>query len=224
MYQFCQVIEEPETYEMTIDFHISWDGIAKKEYYILRCNCAKSKIKYRYGLKNYGFMWKESWEKENDADKFGICGHLFSALVKFETERLREDKEKRIIMEQNMLTNKEKIIENNLYSPFYREENERMLHNFVIINTKLPTIKYYTEPFIYQEYIYGRIIFKDNLLKNNNYNVVLINGKWHCNCKNENCGHIIQGKKIKEKKEILNNFLGSNTFWTKYELREEKRA
>ena len=52
----------------------------------------------------------------------------------------------------------------------------------------MPVIKYS------QLYSYGRIIFKDYLLKKE-HKVTLYDGNWSCNCKNQDCKQIIKGKK-----------------------------
>lgn len=63
----------------------------------------------------------------------------------------------------------------------------------------MPVIKYS------QLYSYGRIIFKDYLLKKE-HKVMLYDGIWSCNCKNEDCKQIIKGKKreesIRNKREL----------------------
>ena len=205
MCDYCEIFDETDVFEITIVPERVFDpnlgvNVVVKDCFKFNCNCPKSKGKYGWGLKNDGFMWRDTWEEENnDVDKFSICGHLFTAILYFEEERYSFNTSIRIIINDNMILNKKNIIKNRLYYPFYCENEERLYNKFVIINTKVPLIKHD------QLYSYGRIIFKDYLSKKK-HNVTLYDGIWSCDCKNENCKQIIKGKKreksLRNKREL----------------------
>ena len=205
MCDYCEIFDETDVFEITMVPERVFDpnrgvNVVVKGCYKFNCNCPKSKGKYGWGLQNDGFMWMDTWEEQNNGvDKFSICGHLFTALLFFEEERYSFNTSIRITINDNMILNKKKIIENRLYYPFYSESEERLYNNVVIINTRMPVIKYD------QLYSYGRIIFKDYLSKKK-HKVMLYDGIWSCDCKNEDCKQIIKGKKneesIRNKREI----------------------
>lgn len=196
MCDYCEIFDETDVFEITI--------VPERVFHpnrgVFNCNCPKSKGKYGWGLENNGFMWMDTWEEQNNGiDKFSICGHLFTALLFYEEQRYSFNNSLRIIINDNMILNKKKIIENRLYYPLYCEFEEKLYSNFVILNTIRPVIKNV------QLYNYGRIIFKDYLLKKE-HKVMLYDGSWSCDCKNEDCKQIIKGRKreelIRNKREL----------------------
>ena len=205
MCDYCEIFDETDVFEITMVPERFFDqiyevNVTKKGCFKFNCNCPKSKGKYGQGLQNEGFMWMDTWEEQNnDVDKFSICGHLFTALLFFEEERYSFNTSTRIMINDNMMLYKKIIIENRLYYPFYWE-SERLYNNLSVINKKMPLIKYG------QLYSCGRIIFKDYLLKKK-HKVMLYDGIWSCDCKNENCKQIIKGKKneesLRNKRELV---------------------